>query len=470
MQNKTLWAELKEKMLARPTQLISEKNTKICYAELVVLVEDFTKKIRGIDCCAIVCRSEIRSAIALLACFAEGVTALPLAMRYGKIHCQNILDSIDPNAMIIDIDGYLQVVNISDAKYTAPENKPALMICTSGTTGKPKIIMLHEENILSNIKAIQNYFKITQEDTICISRSLYHVAVLTGEFLVSLFQGVKIYFYIEEFVPQCLISELIKENITVFCGTPTMFSLLIAHKRREKINLKTLCVSGESLSEVLAKKMLVAFPDASIYHAYGLSEASPRVSCLLPEDFIRYSDFVGRPLNGVRVKITRNNGSLAKTGEAGMLWVKGDNVMKGYYNNNEMTKEVLLNGWLKTGDIAMQNKQRYLKILGREDHLIIRAGMNIYPEEIEHALKKDRRVAEDLAYEINSQREPWEREQAKENIRERIAKIGLKVIGGFSSIEDVRLLCLQVLPPYQMPNKIELVASLPKNNSGKLLR
>ena len=129
--------------------------------------------------------------------------------------------------------------------------------------------------------------------------------------------------------------------------------------------------------------------------------------------------------------------------------------MLGYYRDPEKTREVLKDGWLYTGDIAVMNDAGFLKIKGRNDDLIIKSGMNVYPAEIEGSLKQDPRVKEVLVYGLRS---PLG------------TQIGMKLVGDFSSVEEVKHLCLKTLPSFQVPSVIELMDELPKNGSGKIIR
>jgi long-chain acyl-CoA synthetase len=129
--------------------------------------------------------------------------------------------------------------------------------------------------------------------------------------------------------------------------------------------------------------------------------------------------------------------------------------MLGYYREPGKTSKILKNGWLCTGDVALINDAGFLKIKGRNDDLIIKSGMNIYPAEIEGAIKQDPRVKEVLVYGFH-------------NLFG--TQIGMKLVGEFSSPEEVKQLCMQVLPSFQVPSIIELVDELPKNGSGKIIR
>ena len=199
-----------------------------------------------------------------------------------------------------------------------------------------------------------------------------------------------------------------------------------------------------------------AFPKANIYHVYGLTEACPRVSYLPPDMFNKYADCVGIPLRSVSLKIISSEGQPTCANEIGMLWVKGENVMTGYYNNPQKTSELMKSGWLCTGDLALINDIGLLKIIGRSDNLIIKGGMNIYPQEIESALKTDLRVREVYAYGHNDEKFG--------------VQIVLNVVGDFSNTEEVKELCRMSLPTYQIPTRINLLNEIPKNASGKIIR
>lgn len=451
-----LWNEIKQKMLEHPSQAVCENGAELSYEELIVFAELFAERLNGVQCCAVLCHSEMAAAMALLGCFAAEVTAVPLSVRYGELHCNKILDTISPDAIVTDQGGELQIRRISNSKYAPPATHPALIMCTSGTTGKPKGAMLSEDNILTNVADIAAYFGIDETDTILISRPLYHCAVLTGEFLTALVKGTKIRFYSETFNPFRML-ELMKEyEITAFCGTPTLFGMMDRFHRSSVSNsLKYICISGECMGREAGLHIAQAFPGTKIYHIYGLTEACPRVSYLPPELFSEYPDCVGVPLKSVSVKIVKEDGTLALTGQEGVVWVKGGNVMFGYYREPKKTAEVLRDGWLCTGDIAVMNEAGLLKIKGRKDHLIIKSGMNIYPAEIEAAVRMDPRVKDVLVY----------------GFQDRFGtQIGMKIAGKFYSVEDVKRLCSECLPPFQVPARIEIVKGLPKNASGKIIR
>lgn len=451
-----LWNHIKEHMLSYPMQKICENEAELTFEAVAIWAEKFAQNLREFRCCAVLCSSEMAAAMSILSCFAAQVTAVPLSMRYGQAHCKKILDTIKPDAIIMDTGGALAVYKITDSQYGSPSEHPTLIMCTSGTTGTPKGVMLSEKNILCNLTDIADYFAISKNDTILIARPLYHCAVLTGEFLTALIKGAKIRFYSDSFNPTKMLELISKHEITVFCGTPTLLSMMARFHCGANIqSLKHICISGECMSREVGTKIYEAFSFCNIYHVYGLSEASPRVSYLPPKYFREYGDCVGLPLSSVSVKIVDRNGDPCLQNQEGILWVKGDNVMLGYYKNPEKTNQILKDGWLCTGDIALINDRGFLKIKGRSDDLIIRAGMNIYPAEIEATLKQNNRVKEALVYGFTNRFN---------------THIGLKIAGAFSTIEEVKHLCMELLPPFQIPSIIEIVDELPKNSSGKIIR
>lgn len=450
-----LWDYIKRHMLMNYGSTVSENNAVMTYEELVIWAEYYAQGLKRKNCIAILCVSEMAAAMSLLACFAAGVTVVPVSMRYGEKHCGSILRRLKPDWIITDMYGELMLMNIKDGQYKKPDKHPAMIMFTSGTSGIPKGAMIAEDNLIGNIRDIARYFRINNDDTILITRPIYHCGVLTGEFLVSLIKGVNIRFCSERFNPVKWIYLIDKYNISVMCGTPTMMNVMALALRNRRLNsLRSISISGECLSESVAHRIRRCFGDIDIYHVYGLTEACPRVSYLPPDMFDDMPDSVGIPLKSSEIKIINDAGLPAKADEPGILWMKG-NVMMGYYDDTVQTDRILIDGWLNTGDIAVQNERGYIWIKGRSDELIIKAGMNIYPEEIEAALKQDELVEEALVYPI---------------MKNGVTSIGLKVVGSVKNEDDVRKLCTRYLCDYQLPAVIDIVDELEKNASGKIER
>ena len=451
-----LWEYLQEHMLRFPDQTVGEGAASMTYEELVVFARSFARHLRGETRCAIYCRSEMAAAMALLACFAAGVTAVPLPARYGAVYCRKLLKKATPGCVIMDQADRLTVYSVEKAGGETLPEPPALLLCTSGTTGEPKAIRLSEANVVANVRDIAAYFDVGRQDSLLIARPLYHGAVLVGEFLLSLVKGVRVVFDSAPFNPRGLLTKLQSEHITTLCQTPTLATMMTRFLQPgESPPLRNLVLSGECMSAAVGRRLRRAFPKARIYHVYGLTEAGPRVSFLPPEHFDEAPDRVGIPLASVRLQIRDRRGTPVPVGRVGELWVKSPAVMQGYDGDPELTARTLRDGWLRTGDLASLDERGWLKIHGRRDDLILRAGMNIYPQEIEAALKKDPRTREVLAY----------GQKTKSGVR-----LALKIAGDFQNVDEVKALCVKCLPPFQVPAAIELLDALPKTAFGKVRR
>ncbi len=447
-----IWEHIKNRMLQNPNQTVEEKGASITYEDLIIYAELLGNQIKDEKCCAVYCKSEMANAMAVLGCLAAGVTVVPLSFRYGFNHCKKILNSVSPTGLLSDLEGGLEYIQISDSRYNEPESSPAVILFTSGSTGVPKGVMLSSENLLSNLSSIEQYFPITKDDSILITRSLFHSSVLTGEFLISLCRGLRIRFMSEEFNPQSIVKEIVENSMTVFGGTPTMFRAFFK-LRKEFVfpSLKKVVISGECLSYNDGKKINELFPDAEKYHVYGLTEASPRVCWLPPDLFFKYPDHVGIPIEGVELMIDSKS-----EGEAGELFVRGKNVMLGYYDDDSGTKRVIdKKGWLKTGDIVKLDNG-LIKVLGRKDDMIIRGGMNIYPSEIEAELLRDERVKKVVVFKYRDS--------------DNYDKIGIDISGDFESTQEVKELCIRVLPLFQIPSRINLCDEIGFTGSNKTIR
>ncbi len=449
-----LWNHLKLKMCDHLTAKIEEDDRTLSYAEVILHVTRLSKQLTG-SCYAILCNSELNSAIALLACFAAHKTAIVLSPRYGEQHIQKILIKTHPEYLLNDASGELQIQKIGNPVQF--NKRPAVILCTSGTSGTPKGVMLSEVNLRTNLFDIRTYFVLNEDDRILITRPLYHCAVITGEFLQALTAGAHIVFASKRLNPMQLIDCLVSQKITVLCGTPTLLALILRLLKGQtnRLSLKKVGVSGECLPEATVQMLLKNFPSAEIYHGYGLTEASPRVAYLPPNLLATRSTSAGFFLPSIEGKIVDADGKEVPDGTAGELLIKGDSIMMGYFEDPISTARVLSNGWLHTGDIAILS-DGFLYIKGRMDNLINYAGMNIYPAEIENALKTDPRTHEVFAYGLPDKLSGM--------------AIGLTIAGDFRSKQEVMDLCNRVLPSFSRPKYIDLVQSIPKNGSGKIMR
>ena len=437
-----LYEFIKDRMLDHPDQIISDGKKTLTYSDVLERAEELGNQLTE-EKYGLLCDSDFDTAIALLACFYARKTAIPLSKKYGDKHVSRITEKTQI-AHLITSSGFIRIAD------TMPESEDltdvALIMCTSGTTGMPKGAMITEENLVANLNDIEKYFQIDNTDHILIARPLYHCAVLTGELLISLMKGLQISFFSEGFIPQRILSDAKDRKITVLCGTPTLFYHLavLNLKSKSPLSLRVIVVSGECMTQKAAESIRSAFTEAKIYNVYGLTEASPRACYLPSEEFDQRPLSVGIPLASLETKIENNE-----------LLLKGGSIMKGYYFDSDATAKAIRNGWLYTGDIAEYDEHGRVYIKCRRDNMIIRSGMNIYPQEIENALKQDARIREVLAFGVKN-----------DTVSE---KIHIKVITELSKSEVFEV-CKNRLPTYELPDVIDIVDEIPKNASGKVIR
>ena len=384
--------------------------------------------------------------------------AIPLPVSYGEEYYIKIWKRAEPSCIITDFGGDLHEIPIFPETYPEPpQEDTAVILFTSGSTGTPKGVMLSEENLISNIKDIGSYFPISKHDTILIARPLYHSSVLTGEFLLSLCKGAKIVFSSEPFQPLNILTLMKKHHVTVYGSTPTLLATLSRFVRNhDDLTIRLLSVSGECMTEGMAKAIRKGFPNADVYCGYGLSEASPRVAYLPAYLFDDFPTATGIPVPSVELRLLDKEGNIIQGAmEIGEVLVQGPNVMQGYFDDADRTECVLKDGWLYTGDLAYWDHSGMLCVQGRKDDMIIRAGMNVYPVEIENTLSTDPRVKDVLVY-------GYKKGDTQE--------IGMKICGEFSNMEEVLELCRKELPSFQIPSKIELVDETEVLSGGKKKR
>lgn len=436
-----------------------------------ILKQKYSKKSK----CTILCSDQFNTALCILSCWYAQLVPIPMSMNYGYDHCKGIVEVIEPRVMLSDDFELCKKFNLSsfnivNSEVIGEENDQveeealldvALIMCTSGTTGKPKGVIIEEDGLTKNVEAIKEYFMISEEDVILIARPLYHCAVLTGEFLISLINGVNIIFASGSYNPFMILSMLKKYSITVLGGTPSLFLQLALCNRKgqNESKLRVIALSGECLVKEVANKIRESFKSAEIYNVYGLTEASPRVSYLPPEQFARIPESVGIGLKDTYIKIVDSAGAECEVNQPGDIIVHSPSIMKGYYRNDDLTRQKIQNHWLRTGDIGYKDKDGYLFILSRSDDMIIKAGMNIYPRQIENRVNELKEVKECVVYRV----------QMKSS-----QVIGIDLVMENESIDMTKKQILQlfqnILEEYEMPTYVTVVDKLKRNASGKLLR
>lgn len=350
--------------------------------------------------------------------------------------------------------------------FKAPEitNTDLLFLqYTGGTTGVSKAAMLTHRNLIANMYQMLEIMKtkLTEGDEVVIAAlPLYHIFCLTVNcFGLFSFGSHNILITNPKDIP-AFIKTLEKTNPSVMIVVSTLSAALMNHPLFASLKLtrlKATVAGGMALKRSVADEWK-ARTNTPIIEGYGLTEASPLVSCNLLDGSDRIGT-IGMPAPSTEIKIVDESGNEVAMGEAGELWARGPQVMKGYWNKPEETAKTLTpDGWLKTGDIAAMDADGYFKIMDRKKDMIIVSGFNVYPNEVEDVIMQNPKVMDAAAIGVE---DAHSGEVVKLFIVKRDATL---------TEEEVKKYCREKLTAYKCPKHVEFRAELPKTNVGKILR
>ncbi|MDH4100956.1 MAG: AMP-binding protein [Nitrospirota bacterium] len=343
------------------------------------------------------------------------------------------------------------------------EDSTAVILYTSGTVGNPKGVVLSHGNLLSNANSADRIFKISENDTILCVLPLFHSFALTCILILATLSGARVVF-LPRFHPKKVMELIARDQVTFFMGVPSMYGVMARQNYAEGMDISSIrmWISGGA-----ALPMAVAEGFRRVYgkyplQGYGLTETSPVVALPFFGDAEK-PESVGKVLPGVRVKIVGDDGVELPEGATGEIMVNGPNVMQGYYNNPTATAEVLQpDGWLLTGDWGKLDEEGFLHICGRKKDIIISAGENIYPVEIEEVILASGKAAEvavtampdDMRGEVPVAYVVAAEEGADEAALEKV----------------LRDLCRERLAAFKVPKEFRFRKELPKGATGKVLK
>jgi long-chain acyl-CoA synthetase len=339
----------------------------------------------------------------------------------------------------------------------------AFLQYTGGTTGVSKGAILTHRNIISNMEMIAVWMKPTLnegEESILTPLPLYHIFSLTVNCLAFVKVGATIDLVTNPRDLPALIKELKKVQPSTISIVNTLAAALLHHPDFKTVpfeKLKLTVAGGMALQTSVAKQWADTTKTV-IIEGYGLTEASPVVSCN-PVDNTGKIGTIGLPLPSTDVRIMSEDSKELGIGETGELWVKGPQVMKGYWNQTEESSKVLTSdGWLKTGDIAQIDADGYLKLVDRKKDMILVSGFNVYPNEVEDVAGQHPKVLESAAIGVPD-------EKSGEVVKLFVVKKDESLTS-----DELKTHLRENLTAYKVPQTIAFVKDLPKNNIGKILR
>ncbi|WP_159821065.1 long-chain-fatty-acid--CoA ligase FadD [Colwellia sp. 20A7] len=338
----------------------------------------------------------------------------------------------------------------------------AFLQYTGGTTGLSKGAMLTHRNMVANLEQAKAAIKPLLEEgkeLVVTALPLYHIFALTANCLTFITLGGTNLLITNPRDMPAFIKELGKYPFSAITGVNTLFNGLLNTPGFKDIDFSTLKMSlggGMAVQRPVAERW-EKVTGSRLLEGYGLTECAPMVS-LSPYNQEHYNGTIGLPAPSTDIKIMLDDGCEAALGEAGEMWVKGPQVMKGYYNRDEATAEILKDGWLATGDIAYMDEHGYFKIVDRKKDMIIVSGFNVFPNEIEEVVMMLEGVAEAAAIGIPN-------EASGEMVK-------IFVVAKQKGLDEATIIkhCRENLTNYKVPKLVEFRDELPKTNVGKILR
>ena len=351
-----------------------------------------------------------------------------------------------------------------DPRVAVDESELAILMYTGGTTGTPKGVMLSHRNILAATQCLYEQNRITALDITCMVLPLFHVSFWPA--LCCLMVGGKVV-VVQRPEIRLILSTIQQERCTHINTVPTIYGWLIASPDLDQFDLSSIRLmsyAGSPMPEAVLRKCLTKF-GSILAQGYGLTEAAPAVSELMPEDHVmvgpraKLLKSVGRSLPGVEVRAVDEHGAPLKPGQTGEVAVRGANVLMGYWKNPELTAEKLRDGWLHTGDIGYLDEEGYIYLVDRKADMIITGGENVYPKETENVLYAHPAVQECAV--TSAPDEIW---------GERVQAAVVLKAGATATEKELIEFCKSKLAGYKCPKRIEFWEQLPRTTIGKILR
>jgi long-chain acyl-CoA synthetase len=339
------------------------------------------------------------------------------------------------------------------------EEEQAALLYTSGTNANPKGVILTHKNFMSNLDGCIHAFHFTEKDTLLGILPLFHTYALTTTLILPICVGATV-IYLARFSGPKVLEMIEKYKVTSLFAIPSMYRVLLRTAESTKHDLSTLrlCTSGgEPLPGDVLDTFSKIFP-VPLIEGYGLTEATAIVSVNLPEKCKPGS--IGPPLDNLDVKIVNENGLSQPVNKEGEIWVKGPNIMRGYYNLPKETAETITSDrWLKTGDYGKLDEEGFLWITGRKKELIIISGENVSPNEIEQIISGHEKVFEVAVVGV------------ADKVRGEVARAFVALHEHATCTEEeIKEYCEQRLPHYKVPKYFEFRKELPHGPTGKILK
>ena len=416
-----------------------------------------------------------------------GFTAMPVNTKLAAPEVQYIFSNSEAKALVYDVrieevingtehpfqdvltiggndDAIGKIIEDATLVFTPIALEPedtAVVMYTSGTTGKPKGVMLTNGNVEAAAEIWSEAMEITDQDRMLISTPLFHCAA-SHVFVVPVTHKGGTLVIEEAFSPASTMEMLQTAKPTMFFGVPAMYSIILNMPDIKDIKLPELrlfCYGAAPMPYELVKKLKEVFPSVGLQNCYGQTENAPAASSLKDQYALDKIGSVGEALPQTEIRIVDEFGESLPHGQVGEIVVKGPQVMKGYLRNEEATHQAIKDGWMYSGDLGKFDEEGLLYIVDRKKDMIIRGGENVYPVEVEEVLYQIPELLESAVVGV-----PHEvyGEVPKAYV---VRKAGQSI-----SEEAIKEYCATQLAKYKVPLEVEFMDELPRNASGKVLK
>jgi long-chain acyl-CoA synthetase len=411
------------------------------------------------------------------ACSMLGVIAVPLNTRLSTKEIDGVLEDARPHGIVrhssLAVPGVqLSWQQVIDEEPLPIRSEPAPkifydpeavlgLIYTSGTTGQPKGVMVTHGNVLADIHNFNYWMRYTEGGIYLHAAPIFHIADFPSMFAAPAFGARQI--TIPKFSAQTFCETVEREHVTHTVLVPTMINLLTQFIEARKYDLSTLQVlayGGSPMAPELVRRTRELLPKVKLIQVYGLSETGFLTGLQDQEHTEDKLTSCGRPCPGVDLLVTDTSGNQVEPGQTGELIVRGANVMRGYWNNQEETAEAFRDGFFRTGDIGRQDTTGYFYILDRLKDMIVTGGENVYSGEVEAVIYRHPAVREVAVFGVPDPK--WGELVMACVVLKRDAPL---------TADDLIAFCRRSLASYKLPRRVEFSETdLPKSSSGKVLK
>jgi acyl-CoA synthetase (AMP-forming)/AMP-acid ligase II len=371
------------------------------------------------------------------------------------------------NATLVDYEQ--AIASAAPLRQPARDWQPDDMVqlyYTSGTTGRPKGVMLTQQNVMANaMHAIMN-MHFNEQDTWIHATPMFHLADAWSCWTFA-WVGAR-HVFLREFTPQAYLGLMQQERVTASILVPTMINAVINDPRVREFDVSAWRLLAFGASPMPVDRLRVAmetFPDVTFMQLYGMTETAPFATRIVydretvtgPPEKQRRLASCGREIPGVQVRVVREDGGEIAPGEIGEIVMRGPNIMAGYWNQPDASAETLRGGWMHSGDMATVDEDGYIYIVDRKKDMIISGGENIYSTEVENAVYQHPAVLEAAVIGIPDPH--W---------GERVHAVVVLKEGHSLEAQELTDFCRQHIAGYKVPRSVEIVDALPKTGSGKI--